>query len=105
MWIKRLADGSVYYEDRKKGHTWTKTPLKDIIQVSILIDGQPMQTLEGYAAYWHSRRAVSSEMRGTQVIAERIQGQREDGKWDTVEWNGKQFRMYIADTAFGKPVR
>lgn len=104
MWIKRLADGTVFYEAPKKGHTWTKTPLKGLIQVSLLIDGQDMMTLEGYPAYWHSRRAVAFEGQRSQVIAERIQGQREDGLWDTIEWNGKEFRQYVADQAFGKPV-
>lgn len=106
MWIKRMSDGTVFYEAPKKGHTWTKTPLKSIIQVSLLIDGQPMQTLEGYPAYWHSRRAVAhQDARRSHIIAERIQGQRDDGKWDTIEWNGREFKHYVADVAFGKPVR
>lgn len=104
MWIKRLTDGTQIEENRRKGRTWLKTPTENIVEAFLICKGNKSTILSGYNKYWHSRSAISTDHGEFQDIAERIQGLRDDGKWDTVEWDGSKFIFYVANAAIGCPV-
>ena len=104
MWVKKLADGTTIMENVKHGKTWMKTPCDNIIEVFLYHEGKRSPSLTGYKQYWHSRGAIINPQTGNkQIVADRIQGLRDDGKWDTIEYNGVKYISYIADKAYGKP--
>ena len=105
MWIKRFADGTVIREDRDNGVTWLSTPLTGIAEVQLKVNGQHSPKLRGYDKYWHSRTGLAKNDNTMVEVAERIQGQRPDGQWHTIEWNGKTFVAYTTDRAIGRPVK
>lgn len=109
MWIKNFADGQIISEDRVRRITWLSTPLKGLVQVTLQVvfpDGSKHSiSLSGYSQYWHSRTSECFPQNGERKeTAERIQGLREDGNWDTIEFTGTQFRRFISPKAIGKPV-
>lgn len=108
MWIKKYLDGTTIAEDRACGITWLKTPLTNLYEVELRAMGPHGGIVErkiiGYKEYWHSRTVVANESCKPVIIAERIQGRRVDGKWDTVTWNGNNFIDSIEDRAIGQPI-
>ena len=104
MWVKKLASGKTIIENAKAGRTWLRTPSKGIVEVFLYHDGKRSPSLTGYQEYWHSRGVVLNQQTGGKVVvADRIQGLREDGQWDTIEYNGEKYLRYIAPKAYGKP--
>jgi hypothetical protein len=108
MWIKKYLDGNIITENKKQGITWLKTPLNNLYEVELQVTGihggRVERQLRGYREYWHSRTAVSNESRKPIVVAERIQGLRNDGMWETITWNGRDFIETLEDRPIGKPV-
>ena len=104
MWVKKMADGKTIIEDAKSGRTWMRTPSKGIVAVFLYYNGKKSPSLTGYKEYWHSRGVVVYPQTGERkLVADRIQGLREDGQWDTIEYNGVSYKKYIAPKAYGKP--
>ena len=106
MWVKRMADNHVIMENKKHGKTWMRTPQAGIVEVFLYNDGKRSPSLIDYPEFWHSRSAAVDPQTNEVVdVAERIQGLREDGDWDTIEFNlsKKSYTKYIANKAFGKP--
>jgi len=108
MWIKHFEDGSHLQENVATGCTWMKTPLSNISMVQLRVKGPHggyvEYTLRGFRDYWHSKTMVANDSCKPIIVAERIQGLREDGKWETVEWKGQKFIESVQDKAIGKPV-
>jgi hypothetical protein len=108
MWIKQYLDGSSIAEDRALGITWLKTPLSNLLSVTLRAMGPHggivERSITGYKDYWHSKTAVANESCKPIIVAERIQGLRHDGMWDTVLWNGNDFIDSVENRAIGKPV-
>jgi len=108
MWIKHFADGTSIHENVNLGHTWLKTSLTGIVEVELQVrgchGGFVERKLSGYQSYWHSKTLVANESCKPIIVAERIQGQRPDGKWQTIAWNGRNFIESIEDRPIGKPV-
>jgi hypothetical protein len=105
MWVKIFADGTVIAEDAAAGATWLSTSFRDLEAVELYDDADPnvpVGRLSGYLEYWHSRTAISLSDGPTLGAAERIQGRLADGRWDTIEWNGRTREVYVADSAVGK---
>lgn len=99
-----MADGSLIVESPKHGRTWLRTPTNNIVEVFLYYDGKRSPSLKGYEEYWHSRGVVVDPQTGNKkIVADRIQGLRPDGRWDTLEYNGKSYLKYIAPKAYGKP--
>ena len=104
MWVKKMADGRTIVENPSHGKTWLKTPSDGIVKVFLYHNGKKSESLVGYIEYWHSRSMVMNPQTGQQkIVADRIQGLRKDGKWDTIEFNGVSYRRYVAPKAYGKP--
>lgn len=104
MWVKKMADGRTIMESAKTGKTWLRTPSMGIAEVFLYHDGKRSPSLTGYEEYWHSRGMVMNPQTGQQkIVAERIQGRRADGQWDTIEYNGEKYLRYVAPKAYGKP--
>jgi hypothetical protein len=107
MWIKKYLDGNIITEDKKCQITWLKTPLNNLryveLQVMGLHGGIVERRLEGFREYWHSRTVVANESCKPIIVAERIQGLRNDGMWETITWNGHEFVETLEDHAIGKP--
>jgi hypothetical protein len=108
MWIKVFANGSVVAEDRQCGITWLKTPLTGLVEVELQVKGprgdMVHRNLRGFNQYWHSRASIANDSCKPIIVAERIQGLQDDGKWFTITWNGQHFIDSIEDRAIGKPV-
>lgn len=109
MWIKTFLDGQIIQEDRAKGKTWLKTPLVGILEVQMLNrnpEGQLIYSpvLSNCNRYWHSRTALIQEGSNPREIAERIQGQLDDGRWATITWDGKDYVSSVQKVAFGMPI-
>jgi hypothetical protein len=103
MWVKKMADGRTIMESAKQGRTWRRTPQTGIVEVFLYHDGRRSPSLTGYKDYWHSRGVVMNPDTGqSMVVADRIQGLREDGQWDTIEFNGQKYIRYVAPKAYGK---
>lgn len=101
-----MADGRTIVENAKAGKTWLRTPSKGIVEVFLYHNGRRSPSLKGYKEFWHSRGVILNPETGEKkIVADRIQGLREDGKWDTIEYNGKAYVRYVADKAYGKVVR
>lgn len=104
MWVKKMADGRTIIENIKQGKTWMKTPNSDITEVFLYYNGKRSPSLTGYTEYWHSRGVVINPQTGEKkLVADRIQGLRDDGQWDTIEYNGVSYKKYVAPKAYGKP--
>lgn len=112
MWIKKMADGKTVKEHRESGKTWMRTASQGIVEVFMFHDGSHFPdgkskrsvSLTGYKEYWHSRGVILDPSTGEKKLtAERIQGLREDGQWDTIEFNGTKYLKYVAPKAYGKP--
>jgi hypothetical protein len=105
MWVKKMADGRTIVENVKHGKTWLRTPSQGIVEVFMYHNGKRSPSLSGYVEYWHSRGVVMNPQTGQKKLtAERIQGRRPDGQWDTIEFNGTSYKRYLAPKAYGKPV-
>ena len=110
MWIKQYLDGSVVTEDKDQGITWLKTPLDNLYSVELWVTtpqgGKLARRLHAprYSQFWHSRTIVANESYKPIIVAERIQGLMEDGKWFTVTWNGHDFIETFENRPIGKPV-
>jgi hypothetical protein len=118
MWIKRFNNGTQIEEDLDKKRTWLTTSLDGITEVFMRHGAERSMGLSNYPEYWHSRTVmmmpivnkmtpfgIAAAIDNKTFTVERIQGLRDDGKWDTVEWTGDQYIYYVADKAFGKPVK
>jgi len=104
MWVKKMADGRTIVENASHGKTWMKTATTGIVEVFLYYNGKRSPSLTGYVEYWHSRSMAVNPQTGQQkIVADRIQGLREDGQWDTIEFNGVSYKRYIAPKAYGKP--
>lgn len=108
MWVKKYCDGTVVEENRKAGHTWLRTPQENIHEVYMINEGRRSPGLTGFPRYWHSRTGVIFNVQHgiERITKERIQGQRDDGRWETVEWIAEtgEYIQYVADKAIGLPV-
>lgn len=105
MWVKVFKDGTKIQENRDHGITWMTTPLDNLQEVFIINGIFKSQALSGYDVYWHSRTGVSFEDGKNQILVERIQGLRDDGKWDTIEmYPDGSTKTMIYENAIGKPV-
>ena len=108
MWIKKYLDGNIICEDRDCGITWLKTPLNNLREVELQVvgihGGRVERKLSGYKEYWHSRTVVANDSCKPIIVAERIQGLRNDGMWNTITWNGQDFLETLEEYAIGKPV-
>ena len=99
-----MADGKVIMENATHGKTWTRTPTVGIVEVFLYYNGKRSPALSGYQEYWHSRGVVIDPTTGSKkLVADRIQGLREDGQWDTIEYDGTSYKKYIAPKAYGRP--
>lgn len=105
MWVKKFADGTEISEDVQAGKTWTKTPQDNILEVYMKRGLEKSPALFGYSAYWHSRQSVTLDD-GNQIdLLERLQGLRDDGRWDTLTWDENGcITSSIEERAFGKPI-
>ena len=98
-----MADGRTIMENIQAGKTWLRTPLKGIVELFLYHNGKRSPSLTGYIEYWHSRGVVMDPQSGARkIVADRIQGLREDGMWDTIEFNGEKYIRYVAEKAYGK---
>lgn len=108
MWIKKYLDGNIICENKECGITWLKTPLRNLLEVELQVvgihGGRIERRLTGFREYWHSRTAVANESCKPIIVAERIQGLRNDGIWETITWNGQDFISSLEEEAIGKPV-
>lgn len=101
MWVKYFKDGSTIKETNS--NKWSQTKLDDIESIQLIDKNFVSPKLTGYSEYWHSRTAITTEDGHHEIIRERIQGKREDGRWDTIEWDGKHsIKTYITENALGR---
>jgi len=108
MWIKVFEDGVVISENKRAGVTWLTTPMNGLTEVELQVmgphGGMVHRNLRGFKEYWHSRTSVANESCKPIIVAERIQGLQDDGKWFTITWNGNDFIDSIESRPIGKPI-